>query len=127
VIAGQVENRIGPVTGIAIDPLYLDVTLTPGGLYRHAIPADHTPFVYLYEGAASFAEEKRSEASRLITFGDGEEVVVGAESGARFLLLAARPIGEPVARYGPFVMNSREEIEAAIDDYRSGRFITPTP
>jgi redox-sensitive bicupin YhaK (pirin superfamily) len=130
VIAGQAEGTSGPVTEIAIQPLYLDVTLPPGGEITHPTPTGHTVLAYLFQGAGDFGatEEGGGEALNgrgMVSFTDGERVrVVASDQGARFLLLAGKPLGEPVARHGPFVMNTREEIEQALRDLRDGTFIS---
>lgn len=123
VIAGRVGDDEGPVGGIATDPILLDVRLGAGAVFEHPVPTDKNGFVYLYEGNARVGEtSQRVERGRLAVLGQGDLVRVTAEEDARFLLVAGRPISEPVARYGPFVMNSREELEQAFADYRSGRF-----
>jgi len=120
----------GPINGAAArlstDPLYLDVNLPAGGRFTHPLTAGHSAFVYLYEGTVSVGEggAARPLPTRAagILGADGESIQVTAGAGAaRFILLAARPLGEPVVQYGPFVMNTREEIEQAIRDYQAGR------
>jgi redox-sensitive bicupin YhaK (pirin superfamily) len=124
VVAGSSLGVDGAVRGIATDPLYLDVSLPAAGRFQEPLAAGHTAFLYVFEGNAAVAGSESTIASgRLAVLGEGEGVAVtaGAE-GARFLLVAARPLGEPIARYGPFVMNTREEIQQAITDFQSGRF-----
>jgi quercetin 2,3-dioxygenase len=124
VIAGLVDGVPGPVTEIYTDPAYLDVTVPGGQLFSHAIPQDHTVFAYLFEGSAAFAGGAELVAPRLVSFTGGEEVQAQAgPSGARFLLVSGKPLGEPISRYGPFVMNTREEILQALDDLRNGIFV----
>jgi redox-sensitive bicupin YhaK (pirin superfamily) len=128
VIAGKVGEVSGAVSEIAADPSYLDVKVPAGVTFRHAIPQGHTAFAYLFEGAAKFDgkfdEQTTVEAPRLVIFEDGDEIEVTAgESGARFLLISGLPLGEPIARYGPFVMNTEAEIEQALLDLRKGTFI----
>ncbi len=124
VIAGQVDETAGPVTEIAADPSYLDVTLPAGLSLWHAIPRGHTVFAYLFAGSAVFAEVAEAAAPRLVVFGDGDGVQAQAgPQGARFLLISGLPLGEPIARYGPFVMNTRAEILQALDDLRAGTFV----
>ena len=124
VIAGEAGGVHGPVEGITTQPLYLDVTLAPGARLSHELPAGHNAFAYVYEGRATFGppEAAREVATgQLAVLGDGERVSAAAgDSPARFLLLAARPLREPIARYGPFVMNTREEIAQAVEDYQRG-------
>ncbi len=123
VIAGEYAGVQGPVTEIAADPTYLDVKLESGARFTQTIPADHTAFAYLFEGEGNFGG-KTLEATRLVILGDGNLVEVTAGSkGARFLLVSGNPLGEPIARYGPFVMNTEEEIRQALHDLRDGTFI----
>jgi quercetin 2,3-dioxygenase len=124
-IAGQVGHTRGPVTEIAADPAYLDVTLASGGQFEHPIPRGHTAFTYVFEGQGSFAGSEIA-ATHLAIFGDGDAVQVNAgSSGVRFLLVSGKPLGEPIARYGPFVMNTRQEIEQALRDLHDGTFVQP--
>jgi len=113
----------GPETSMSAASLYLDVRLEPGARFSTAVPAGDNVFAYLYEGGASTGPEPRELALRAASIlGTGDEVLVHAgANGARLLLLAGTPIGEPVVQYGPFVMNSRAEIEQALADYQSGR------
>jgi redox-sensitive bicupin YhaK (pirin superfamily) len=124
VIAGKLGEVTGPIHGGSTDPYYFDVQLAPGAVFECALPAEHNAFVYAYEGEAFIGEERKPLAHRsagLLSRGDSVRVEGGA-AGARLLLLAGKPLGEPVVQYGPFVMNSREEIEQAIADYQSGAF-----
>jgi len=111
----------GPIHGISTQPLFLDVTLPAGGAFNQALPEGHSCFVYVFEGAVDLP----GGALAIKTGGVlGPGVVLEARAqanGARFLVLAARPLNEPVVQYGPFVMNTRQEIEQAIADYQSGR------
>ncbi|MBD3642082.1 MAG: pirin family protein [Marinobacter sp.] len=111
----------GAVVGRSTDPLYADLQLDPDGQATLPVPAGHNAMLYLYEGDASLGEQalRRSAANVL---GDGDRITLSAgTNGARLLLIAGRPIGEPVVQYGPFVMNTREEIEQALRDYQNGR------
>jgi redox-sensitive bicupin YhaK (pirin superfamily) len=113
----------GPVTEIAADPTYLDVKLGTRVRFTESIEAGHAAFAYLFEGNAEFGG-KEVEATRMVIFGDGNQVEVTAGSeGARFLLVSGKPLGEPIARYGPFVMNTEEEIRQALHDLRNGTFV----
>ena len=136
VIAGTIEldgnGAEGPVNGggakPSTDPLYLDVHLPAGAEFGAPLAAGHNAFLYAYEGSAQVgaAGETKPLAHRaagVLSDGDFIRVQAGYE-GVRFLLLAARPLREPVVQYGPFVMNTREEIEQAIADYRDGRLAT---
>ena len=126
VIAGEVDGTAGAVEGIAVDPTYLDVALPAGATFEHRVEAGHNAFVYVFEGEADIGEgagARRAGRNRLVVLGAGDAVRVSAGGqGARLLLLAGRPHHEPIVKYGPFVMNTREQIEEAIDDFRAGRF-----
>ncbi len=128
VIAGRYGEVVGPVGGVHTEPLMLDVKLPAGGEARFEIPAGHAGFVYTFEGEAQFGGEGEPTTVQCGLLGvlgdDGDELLVRSEQGGRFLLLAGKPIEEPVARYGPFVMNTREELEQAFADYRAGRLAT---
>ena len=131
VIAGTVADAdgtavAGPIVQPATDPVYLDVLLAPGVAWSHALPVGHNAFAYTYEGEVTVgegADARPLPMGELGVLGGGEEVRLraGAE-GARLILVAGRPLGEPVARYGPFVMNTREELMQAVVDYQQGRF-----
>jgi hypothetical protein len=123
VVAGAYQGTQGAVQGIAADPTYLDVTLPAGAAFEHAIARGHTAFAYVFEGVAEVGGV-RVESGQLAVLGEGERVAASApaEAQARFILVAGKPLGEPIARWGPFVMNTREEILQAVDDYRAGRF-----
>jgi redox-sensitive bicupin YhaK (pirin superfamily) len=121
VIAGEVNGVAGPVAGITTEPVYLDVVLPPGAGFRHALPATHNAFVYAYEGSLKIGDrDVRRHAAGVLSTGDGFEAQAGTD-GARFILLAGKPLREPVVQYGPFVMNTREEIEQTLADYRDGK------
>jgi quercetin 2,3-dioxygenase len=122
VIAGRFGGAVGPVHGGRTDPHYLDLALDPGAALEVPLPDGHNAFVYAYEGDARIGAENKPLANRaagLLSGGDAVRIEAGA-TGARVLVLAGRPLGEPVVQYGPFVMNTREEIEQAILDYQSG-------
>lgn len=131
VIAGEAAagKLVGPVEGLAVAPKFVDVTLPAGAVFREAVPRGHTAFAYLDQGEVRFGpEQKPARAPALVIFGDGDTVEASAgPGGGRFLLAAARPLGEPIARHGPFVMNTRAEIEQALQDLRTGRFIRDEP
>ena len=122
VIAGRFDGIAGAVEGGATDPHYWDVHLEPGAVFEAGVPADYNAFLYAYEGEASVGAHKVAlppRAAGLLSGGDAVRIEAGPQ-GARVLLLAGRPIGEPVVQYGPFVMNTREEIEQAIADFQAG-------
>ena len=130
-VAGDVANGSlsGPVEGLAVAPKFVDVVLPAGTTFREAVPRGHTAFAYLEHGEAMFgADRKPVRGPALVVFGEGDVVEAAAgPSGGRFLLAAARPLGEPIARYGPFVMNTRAEIEETLRELRSGKFIREEP
>ena len=122
VIAGRFGDTTGPIHGGSTDPHYFDVHLEPGAVLEAPLPAGHNAFVYVYEGEALVGAERAAVAHRaagLLSDGDNVRLEAGGE-GARVLVLAGKPLREPVVQYGPFVMNTREEIEQAIADYQSG-------
>ena len=126
VIAGVVDGVRGPIEQPATDPLYLDVALQPGATWTHALPDGHNAFAYVFEGAAEIGEgeEARSlKTHELAVLGGGERLVVRpVDAQARLIVVAGRPLGEPVARHGPFVMNTREQLMQAFVDFQQGRF-----
>ena len=125
VIAGEVEGVKGAVSEIYAEPSYLDVTLNAQAGFTHAIPRGHTAFAYLFAGNATFDDSGKEIASpMLVVFEDGDVVQIKAgDQTARFILVSGKPLHESVARYGPFVMNTRAEIERAILDLRRGTFV----
>jgi redox-sensitive bicupin YhaK (pirin superfamily) len=126
VIAGTTEQgTTGPVTKVTVDPLYLDVTLDAGALFHERVPDDHAAMLYVIEGALRVGES-RVPQEHLAVLGRGDALAARAEGAARFLLIAARPLHEPVARHGPFVMNTQNELVQAFTDYRTGHF-APIP
>ncbi len=126
-IAGELEVQgeplQGPITGLSTRPIFADLQLQPGEAFEQALPAGHASFVYVYEGQLEVAG-RALERQQLAVLGEGDALQLAAgNEGARLLLLAGRPIGEPVVQYGPFVMNTREEIEQALSDYSSGQLV----
>lgn len=128
VIAGSVEvdghTTTGPIQGVTTDPTYLDITLPPGGHFEQAINTGYSAFLYPYEGDIEVGPKGKSRtlgshSAGVLTSGDRIEATAGPQ-GARFLVLAGRPLNEPVVQYGPFVMNTRQEIEQAVRDFQSG-------
>ena len=116
----------GPIQGISTEPLFADVRLPAGAVFACPLASGHNALVYVYEGGlviGSPGETRALAAHQAGVLSAGDEVVVRAERACAFLLLAARPLGEPVVQYGPFVMNTRDEIEQAIADYRDGRLV----
>ncbi len=128
VVAGEADGAQGAVQDIFAGPTYLDVALPAGGALEQPVPRGHTALAYVFQGAIAVgAPGKAGEAlraPRLVVLGEGDVVRIRAEGGpARFLLLSGQPLGEPIARYGPFVMNTREEIQEALVQLRDGTFI----
>ena len=126
VIAGTLEHgggkTAGPMQGLSTDARYLDVHLPPRAAFETGVPAGYNAFLYAYEGEAFVGPDRKQLAHRaagLLSDGDTVRIEAG-DAGARVLLLAGKPIREPIVQYGPFVMNTREEIEQAIADYQSG-------
>ena len=124
VIAGQVDGVVGPISGIAAEPTYLDVVIAPHGTFSLPIPRGHSAFAYVFEGEGKFGPEKRSVTTpRLVVWDDGDSVEVRTEESAvRFLLVSGKPLNEPIARYGPFVMNTKAEIEQTLRELQAGTF-----
>ncbi len=143
VICGEFWGRKGPIEGVAADPRYLDVSVAPGRTKRLAVETSRHAFAYVFAGSGSFrdasapqgvlTEEIASGATvrdhdttnrSLVLFDRGDEVVVQAgDEGIRFLLVSGKPIEEPVAWYGPIVMNTKEQLQQALTELRSGTFI----
>jgi redox-sensitive bicupin YhaK (pirin superfamily) len=143
VVAGTAKGITGPVRDVVTAPEYIDVTVPAGKTFTRAIPATHTVFAYVFEGSALFnhqddpysyeaegdayfdQERDRLIGDRhLVSFGDGDQVVVTAGSaGLRFLLVSGKPVGEPIAWRGPIVMNTQEELRTAFDELDRGTFI----
>ena len=130
IISGQVGAIIGPVTEIAAEPMYIDVTVPAKSVFQQPIPRGHNSFAYVFEGKGKFGgfnklESVEIDSPSLAIFGDGDLVNVFTEHDpVRFLLVSGKPLNEPVARYGPFVMNTKQEIEQALEDLRHGTFVT---
>jgi len=121
---GRGEPVTGPMHGLSTEPLFYDVHLPANAAFDARLPAAHNAFLYAYEGEATVGTERKAlphRAAGLLSAGDSLRIEAGKD-GARVLLLAGKPIGEPIVQYGPFVMNTRDEIEQAIRDYQSGEF-----
>ncbi len=128
VIAGRVGDTQGPISQPATEPTYLDVGLAAGVEYVHQLPGEHSAFMYVYEGAVRVGNRGSGtlvRAGELAVLGEGTELKLAGEGEgltARAIVVAGRPIREPVARYGPFVMNTREQLMQAVEDFQAGRF-----
>jgi redox-sensitive bicupin YhaK (pirin superfamily) len=143
IICGTVDGKQGPVRDIVIDPEYLDVTVPAKSEFMHKTKRSHTVFAYVIEGKGIFCNEKDPFAydvegvnyfdmqrepfvrnGMLVLFGDGDQVTVSTQGDpVRFLLISGKPINEPVAWYGPIVMNTEEELRIAFEEYQNGTFI----
>jgi redox-sensitive bicupin YhaK (pirin superfamily) len=122
VVAGEFNGTRGPVTQIAASPLYMDVKLDPASRFVCCVPSGHTALAYVFEGKGKFAGET-VESVRMAVFGDGDQIEVESEAGVRFMLIAGMPFREPIVPYGPFVMNTAEEIQQTLMELRNGTFI----
>lgn len=127
VIAGDVGGVAGAVSAAATEPTYLDIMLPKGTELKQPLPSGHTAFVYVFEGAATIGDTPADgcvERGQLAVLSKGETVIMSNHGTAesRLLLVAGRPLNEPIARHGPFVMNTDGEIRQAIDDFRAGLF-----
>ncbi|MBT8370132.1 MAG: pirin family protein, partial [Deltaproteobacteria bacterium] len=129
VIAGTMDDVQGPVSQIYAEPTYLDVTIPANGSFSHAIEKGHTAFAYIFEGEGRLGIDKQTRANlvaapSLVVLDDGDYFMASAANPAvRFLLVSGKPLHEPIARYGPFVMNTQEEIQQALEDLRKGTFV----
>lgn len=125
VIAGRVGDSQGPIVQPATDPVYLDVMVDAGARFEQPLPIDHSAFVYVYEGelrVGSDASAATIASAELAVLSPGTSVALeGRAARSRAIVVAGRPLREPVARHGPFVMNTREEIVQAFADYNAGR------
>jgi hypothetical protein len=122
VIAGRTSRGLtGPVSDSAVDAAYFDVAAPAGARFEEPVEAGRNVMAVVYEGVVRIGDQT-IDAVSAVFFGEGDQVVIEAQGDARFLLISGRPIKEPVAWGGPFVMNSREEVAAAFEDYRAGRF-----
>ena len=129
VICGEIAGITGPVRDIVTDPGYLDVSMPASSHFSHMITPGYTAFAYVIEGAGTFGVVDGTipriiDAETVVIFGDGDKVQASAgDKSLRFLLLYGKPIREPVAWYGPIVMNTREELRLAFEEYQNGTFL----
>jgi hypothetical protein len=129
VIAGKVDDVRGPVKEIVADPTYLDISIPPNKTFSQPIERGHAAFAYIFEGEGLFeADEKNTEkpisGPHMVVFGDGDFVSAHtADQSVRFLLVSGKPLNEPIARWGPFVMNTQAEIEQTLEALKNGTFI----
>ncbi|MGC2457072.1 MAG: pirin family protein [Gallionellaceae bacterium] len=125
VIAGNSNGVAGAVTREVTEPLYLDIHVPAGAAFSTALPATHNAFIYVYRGAVNIAgTQVESQRMGILSNMPGDDgVTLTAAQDARLILVAGRPLREPIVQYGPFVMNTQEEIHRALDDYRNGRLV----
>ncbi len=129
VIAGEVDGVRGAISEIFADPAYLDVSIPAKGSFSHPVEKEHTAFAYVFEGRGFFGSDENAQQSSvsqpgLVVFGEGDYIQTGAANEpVRFLLISGKPLNEPIARYGPFVMNTQEEIQQALKDLKNGTFV----
>jgi redox-sensitive bicupin YhaK (pirin superfamily) len=127
VLAGRLGDIVGPVGGVAVEPVYFDFSLEPNARIAAPVPSGHNAFAYVYEGAADIGP---ADAAHHIERGelavlereDGDVLISAGSAPTRLILVAGKPLNEPVVKYGPFVMNTQEQIVQAIQDYQSGKF-----
>jgi len=127
VIAGTADGTPGPVQGVATEPVYLDLRLDAGARYRAQLPADHNAFVYVYDGSAILGSEGETKTLArgelgVLSLGEALDITAPDNAPTRLILVAGKPLKEPVAKYGPFVMNTQEQIMEAIKDFQAGKF-----
>jgi redox-sensitive bicupin YhaK (pirin superfamily) len=124
VVAGSAGGERGPIDGIAVDPTMLDITIPANGVFEHPLVASHNAFLFVLSGILQAGPSRGDVREReLAVLGAGESALLTSSAGARVLLLSGQPIGEPIARRGPFVMNTEAELDQAVDDYRNGRLV----
>jgi len=126
IICGTINNSIGPVKDIIIDPEYLDISIPANSSFIHSAKLGHTYFAYLYKGSANFSIDldKNISEGNVVLFDDGDQIEISTnDEMVKFLLISGKPIGEPVAWGGPIVMNTEAELELAFEEYERGTFI----
>jgi redox-sensitive bicupin YhaK (pirin superfamily) len=123
IVAGTVDNVTGPVTDIAASPLYMDIELGPDTEWLFPIPSGHTLITYVFQGEGVFSGEAIDDP-KMVKFNDGDHITIMTENNpVRFMLIAGAPFKEPIVPYGPFVMNTIEEIQETLRELRNGTFI----
>jgi len=124
-IAGKFKNAEGPIKGHNVEPIYFDIELIKNKEFIINLPSTHNSFVYLVKGEIKIGDKSHANIkdSNLILLTKGKELKIKALTKAKFLLISGKPIGEPIARGGPFVMNTKAEILEAVNDYHEGTFV----
>lgn len=122
VIAGLSNGVAGAISRDTTEPIYLDVHLPAGATFQTDIPATHNAFIYVYRGAVAIGDTLVDTRRMAILSNDADSVALTATCDVRLILIAGKPLNEAIVQYGPFVMNTQEEIHQALDDYRNGRF-----
>ena len=125
IIAGKFSDAEGPVKGHNVEPIYFDIELEKDKEFNFDLPSTHNSFIYLIEGEIKIGDKDHDKVngSTLILLTKGEKLKVKGITKSKFLLISGKPIGEPIARGGPFVMNTKQEILQAVEDYHSGNFV----
>ena len=125
IIAGKFGDMEGPVKGHNVEPIYFDVELKKDKEFNFNLPSTHNSFIYLINGEIKIGNKSHNKISgaTLITLANGEKLNIKGITNSKFLLISGKPIGEPIARGGPFVMNTKEEILKAVEEYHNGTFV----
>ena len=125
IIAGKFGNIEGPVKGHNVKPIYFDVELKKNKKFNFILPSSHNSFIYLINGEIKIGDKTHDKVSgaTLIILANGEKLNIKGNTNSKFLLISGEPIGEPIARGGPFVMNTKAEILQAVEDYQNGNFV----
>ena len=122
VIAGESQGVAGAVRRDETEPLFLDIHLPANGRFEQAVPRGHHAFVYTYRGEARVDEQPVPDRHMGILSNEGESIIMDSHVPTRMLLIAGKPLNEPIAQYGPFVMNTGEQIQQTLKDFRDGKF-----
>ena len=125
IVCGEYNGTKGPVQDIVTEPQYFDITMMPNSEFIYNFPNKHTVFAYIFEGEGYFDENKElpKKAGQLILYDEGDDINIASEKKVRFLLVSGKPIKEPIAWYGPIVMNTKKELEIAFREFREGTFL----
>ena len=125
ILAGKFKSAEGPVKGHNVEPIYFDIELEKNKNFNFELPSSHNSFIYLIDGEIRIGEKNHNKVkdSTLILLTKGEKLNVSSLTRAKFLLISGKPIGEQIARGGPFVMNTKAEVLQAVQDYHNGTFV----